>query len=156
VQPFRGEGFCLPAAEAMACGKPVIVTGYGPALDFCAADRAYLVPVREAFFTDRRVGDLETVADPWLVEPDVEALTSFLRHVATHAEEARAKGRAGCAFVEPHLTWDHAAAVAESRLLALRGRRRRRKRPAASAPAFVAPYAGRASLCLIVKNEEKN
>src|SRR5439155_256380 len=31
VQPYRGEGFCLPVAEAMASGRAVIVTGYGPA-----------------------------------------------------------------------------------------------------------------------------
>jgi glycosyltransferase involved in cell wall biosynthesis len=29
VQPYRGEGFCLPIAEAMACGKPALVTGIG-------------------------------------------------------------------------------------------------------------------------------
>ena len=36
VQPYRGEGFCLPVAEAMACARPVIVTGFGPSLDYCS------------------------------------------------------------------------------------------------------------------------
>jgi FkbM family methyltransferase len=35
VLPTRGEGFNLPAAEAMAAGLPLIVTGYSGHLDFC-------------------------------------------------------------------------------------------------------------------------
>ena len=34
VQPYRGEGFCLPVLEAMACGLPVIVPEGGPTDDF--------------------------------------------------------------------------------------------------------------------------
>jgi hypothetical protein len=44
--PYRGEGFGLPIAEAMLCALPVVVTGYGAALDFCDESRAYLVPAR--------------------------------------------------------------------------------------------------------------
>lgn len=34
VSPYRGEGFCLPALEAMACGLPVVVTDGGATDDF--------------------------------------------------------------------------------------------------------------------------
>jgi FkbM family methyltransferase len=43
VLPTRGEGFNLPAAEAMAAGLPVIVTGFGGHMDFCSAETARLV-----------------------------------------------------------------------------------------------------------------
>ena len=39
VAPYRGEGFCLPALEAMACGLPVIRTGTGPTAEFVARTR---------------------------------------------------------------------------------------------------------------------
>ncbi|WFT80313.1 glycosyltransferase [Methylobacterium sp. CB376] len=43
VLPSRGEGFNLPAAEAMAHGLPVIVTGYSGQMDFCSDENAWLV-----------------------------------------------------------------------------------------------------------------
>ncbi|WP_198290255.1 glycosyltransferase [Methylosinus sp. LW4] len=43
VLPTRGEGYNLPAAEAMASGVPVIVTAYSGHIDFCDSENAYLV-----------------------------------------------------------------------------------------------------------------
>jgi glycosyltransferase involved in cell wall biosynthesis/SAM-dependent methyltransferase len=43
VLPTRGEGFNLPAAEAMAMGIPVITTGSSAQVDFCCNDTALLV-----------------------------------------------------------------------------------------------------------------
>src|SRR6202034_3650135 len=74
VHPYRGEGFGLPIAEAMACGLPVIVAGSGAALDYCHKENAYLIPARVVRFREKRIGDLETVDYPWLAEPDRDAL----------------------------------------------------------------------------------
>lgn len=43
VLPTRGEGFNLPAAEAMISGVPVLVTGFSAHMDFCDPDTAWLI-----------------------------------------------------------------------------------------------------------------
>ena len=68
VLPTRGEGFNLPAAEAMAAGLPLIVTGYGGHLDF-VSDAVRLVDYSFAPSGShlRQTGSL------W-VDPDVDDL----------------------------------------------------------------------------------
>jgi glycosyltransferase involved in cell wall biosynthesis len=43
VLPSRGEGYNLPAAEAMARGRPVITTRHSGQLDFCDDGNSYLL-----------------------------------------------------------------------------------------------------------------
>jgi len=76
VLPSRGEGFNLPAAEAMASGLPVIVTGFGGHLDFCDRDTARLVAWRFA----PSGSHLTTPHSVW-AEPDVDDLAAALREM---------------------------------------------------------------------------
>ncbi len=171
VHPYRGEGFGLPIAEAMASGLPVIVTGYGAALDYCDDKNAFLIPARIMRFLKKRIDSLETVDYPWLAEPDVAVLRDYLRHVVDHPTVARAKGAAAASRIRSHFTWDHSANAIEDRLkhLALRPVRRLTASPSrvagpekGSTPTStsnnatgVTPiYRPRVSLCMIVKNEE--
>ena len=48
VQPYRGEGFCLHALKALACGKPLIVTAGGPTDEFASDACAWRIPSSEA------------------------------------------------------------------------------------------------------------
>lgn len=74
VLPTRGEGFNLPAAEAMAARMPLITTGHGGHLDFTTSDNCRLIDFRFALSESHVTRDLSL----W-VEPDVEDLTQSLR-----------------------------------------------------------------------------
>jgi glycosyltransferase involved in cell wall biosynthesis len=126
VHPYRGEGFGLPIAEAMACGLAPIVTGYGAALDFCPPEIAWLLPARVEKLPVKKVGQLETVDYPWLAEPDFDLLVSMLRHAANNPEEVHRRGKAAAAFIRENYTWEHAARTADERLRAVAKRPVRR------------------------------
>lgn len=87
VLPTRGEGLNLPAAEALAAGLGLIVTGAGGHMDFCttssphAPDRpgAALPGVRLLRFRQAPSGShLATPHSRWL-EPDEDDLVDALR-----------------------------------------------------------------------------
>jgi glycosyltransferase involved in cell wall biosynthesis len=75
-----GEGWCLPAAEAMAMALPVIITNYSGPTGYATPDNAYLIPVQD------------TLNSEGYAEPDVDVLMSLMLHVRTHPEETRGKG----------------------------------------------------------------
>jgi glycosyltransferase involved in cell wall biosynthesis/Flp pilus assembly protein TadD len=64
VQPFRSAGFGLAILEAMACGLPVITTGYGGPLDFCDDQTAWLLPARDSH-------RYSYFAGPWRIDSDL-------------------------------------------------------------------------------------
>jgi glycosyltransferase involved in cell wall biosynthesis len=113
VTPYRGEGFCMPALEAMACGLPVIHTAIGPTSEFVPEDGGWAVEAERA---PVRAGGLPELAGPGYVhEVKLEALVATLSSVAANPEERRA--RAASALVRANdYDWDRVGAIAASSL----------------------------------------
>jgi len=124
VHPYRAEGYGLPIAEALACGKPVIVTGGGSCLDFVEPDMGYFVKCSIEHMKEKQVSNLETVDYPFWFVPEIEHLQKVMRYVFEHPEAAREKGQKSGELIRLKHSWTRAAKIAEDRFSELSGVRR--------------------------------
>ena len=121
VQPYRGEGFCLPALEALACGVPVIVTAGGPTDDFAPPEAAWQVAAdRKPVGPGMLPGDLAPAGGGWMLEPRRDALVAALRDAAR--PDARAAKAARARAAAERYGWDRAGRIVLERVAALAGK----------------------------------
>jgi glycosyltransferase involved in cell wall biosynthesis len=121
VLPYRGEGFCLPALEALACGVPVIVSHGGPTDDFVDETVGWRVAAEKKPFGNGKIGHWECVGPTWQFEVSPQDLGRQMRQVFQQREEAKKRGEAGRKrVVEEGWTWDDTARRVLERSEALR------------------------------------
>jgi glycosyltransferase involved in cell wall biosynthesis len=122
VQPYRAEGYGLPIAEAMACGKPVIVTGAGACRDFAGEDDAYLIKCTMEKLNTWSVSGIKTVGNPFWLLPDIDDLRQIMRYVYEHRDEARERGSKASRRIREHHTWRHSAEAVAARIVEIVGK----------------------------------
>lgn len=83
VSLHRSEGFGYPIAEAMALGKPVIVTGWSGNMDFCGNNNACCVSYSLRPLGDSAVSPYEP-AQIW-AEPSIEEAAAYMRRLSEDA-----------------------------------------------------------------------
>lgn len=140
VLPSRGEGWGRPYMEAMACGLPVIGTGWSGNLAFMNEGNSYLIDPGELVTVDDRAEFPFYRGHKWS-NPSVEHLATLMRRVFENRSEAKAKGNAAAQSVRRDWTWDHACRLLLDRLHAIAeempsgASRRSAPMPASTAPA---------------------
>ena len=140
VLPTRGEGFNLPAAEAMAMALPVITTGHSAQTDFCSHATATLVNFQ---FSSSR-SHLRASDACWL-EPDPQHLATQMRQlrerILANDPTLEAQRQAGMHHVRDTYRWVRSArAVLQS---ATWLQRQPRPEPGPLRMAVVSPWATR-------------
>jgi glycosyltransferase involved in cell wall biosynthesis len=116
VHPYRGEGYGLTVAEAMACGLPAIVPDRGATADFAVPGTAVRVPAADATMATAEIGGMPLAGRPRLVEVDADDLAAAMRRAYEDPAGHRALGAAAAAHMHAHHTWDHTARAALGRI----------------------------------------
>lgn len=107
VLPSRGEGFNLPAAEALALGLPLITTGYSGHMDFCALNTALLINFQFAASRSH-----VRSSDSCWVEPCPEHLGTLMQQlhneVLSASEQLQQRRQEGIRHVREIYRWQAA------------------------------------------------
>lgn len=118
IIPTRGEGWNLPALEAMSSGIPVITTNWSAHLDFVNEENGYLLEVeRLEPIPKYGIPNDEIYSGARWAVPSLADIRKRMRHAVEHPAEIKEKGRLAREHAVGH--WSTAKMI--ERIVALLG-----------------------------------
>lgn len=128
------EGFGFGPAEAMALGKPVIVTNYSGVCDFCNSENAMLVDYELTLLDANSYPYLDDFRSYYWGTPDLDSAARAMRELYHSPETGRRLGFAGQRTIAERYSVDALRRRYEKRLIELGFIERRRSESAYATP----------------------
>jgi len=119
VFPTRGEGWGLPLFEALACGIPVITTGYGAPSEVLRDKKGEPLPgVHFLNYTEVLASDPYVYMEgkKW-AEPNLAQLASEMRYQFEHRPEEKAKAMETSKIIRQKFSWKNVTLPIKERLI---------------------------------------
>ena len=105
VSPTMGEGFGLPGLQAMACGVPIIITGWSGCTEYATEKTATLLAPGKFVEIDFLDGIPQFRHKKWAyVSPG--KIAEKMRYAYEHREEIRSKAKVGLEHVRANFSYD--------------------------------------------------
>lgn len=108
VLPTSGEGWCLPAMEALACGLPVITTGWSAPVEWGSDGEGK--PLPGMHFIEYKLMDPRREVPAWegsyWAMPSYDHLRVLMREAYENRDEWKAEAAEGSAIVREKWTWE--------------------------------------------------
>jgi hypothetical protein len=112
ISLHRSEGIGLTITDAMACGKPVIATGWSGNMDFMNVSNSY--PVRYELVEIEKNAGQYRAGEIW-AEPSAEHAAELMRHLFENREEAQGRGLVANKDIETHYSEECIARLIDQR-----------------------------------------
>jgi len=106
VFPTRGEGFGLPALEALATGIPTIATGWSGIVEFLNDKVGWLLNYKMVPAEEFSKNVYKEDCGEW-AEPDEQHLIQILRYCYEHQDKVKQKGMESSKYALENWTWDN-------------------------------------------------
>lgn len=105
LHPYRGGGFELCPLEALACGLPVVSTGWGCILDYCNIHNSYLANVVGEF----RLFSKNHLQNGSIAEPDEKHLRELLSFTIKNLKNCKEKALKTSKVIRRKYSWENSA-----------------------------------------------
>jgi len=119
VLPTHGEGWGLPILEALACGIPVITSGYGAPNEFLRDKKGEPLPGVHFIDCGRSISDEPYVyiqGKEW-AEPNMQHFKKLMREVYNNRQEEKKKALETSKLIRKDFSWANVSLKIKERLI---------------------------------------